>query len=113
MSALMTAPLTLLRSGDGWLLQLCGDWSLTAMPGIEAHLHGLPAELHGALTCDWAQTRTPGIGPAWALLRRLADAGGVSQQLNIRHEGNPPHFLELLRKLHVERHAAYATRTPP
>jgi phospholipid/cholesterol/gamma-HCH transport system permease protein len=113
MSALMTAPLALSRSGDGWLLQLCGDWSLTAMPGIEAQLNSLPAELHGELTCDWTQAQTPGISPAWALLRRLADVAGVSQQLTIRHAGNPPHFLELLQRLHVERHAAYAKRASP
>jgi phospholipid/cholesterol/gamma-HCH transport system permease protein len=109
----MTAPLALSRSGDGWLLQLYGDWSLTAMPGIEAQLNALPAELQGALTCDWTQAKAPGISPAWALLRHLADAGGASQQLKILHTGNPPHFLELLQKLHVERHAAYAMRAQP
>ena len=108
----MTAPLALSRSGDGWLLKLSGDWSLKAMPGIETQLNSLPAELQGALTCDWTEALAPGISPAWALLRRLADADGGSQQLNIHHIGNPPHFLELLQKLHVDRHAAYATRAP-
>jgi phospholipid/cholesterol/gamma-HCH transport system permease protein len=115
MSAAMTVPLALSRSGDGWLLLLSGDWSLTAMPSIEAHLKSLPAALHGTLTCDWTQARAPGISPAWALLRRLADADadGGPQQLNIRHTGNPPHFLELLQKLHVDRHEAYSKQAPP
>ena len=108
----MTAPLALSRSGDGWLLRLSGDWSLTAMPSVEAHLEALPASLHGTLTCDWTQAHAPGISPAWALLRRLADAAGDSGQLDVRHTGNPPHFLDLLQKLHVERHAAYG-RAPP
>jgi phospholipid/cholesterol/gamma-HCH transport system permease protein len=110
MSATMTAPLALSRSGDGWLLLLSGDWSLTAMPGIEAHLNGLPTALQGTLTCDWTQVLNPGISPAWALLRRLADAG--PGQLDVRHTGNPPHFLDLLQKLHVERHAAYSQAPP-
>src|ERR1700727_2256764 len=83
MSATMTAPLALSRSGDGSLL---------------------------LLTCDWTQVRNPGISPAWALLRRLADVG--PGQLDVHHTGNPPHFLDLLQKLHVERHAAYS-RAPP
>ena len=109
----MTAPLALSRSGDGWLLLLSGDWSLTAMPGIEARLATLPAALQGTLTCDWTQVHAPGISPAWALLRRLADAGGDPGQLNVHHTGNPPHFLDLLQKLHVERHAAYSRSPPP
>ena len=32
----MTAPLSLSRTGNGWLLLLRGDWSLAAMPGIGA-----------------------------------------------------------------------------
>jgi phospholipid/cholesterol/gamma-HCH transport system permease protein len=102
MSATMTAPLALEPQGDGWRLALHGDWSLAAMPGIEAQLKSLPATLHGNLICDWTQARAPGISPAWALLRRLADAA----PLTVSHEGNPPHFLELLQKLHVDRHAA-------
>jgi phospholipid/cholesterol/gamma-HCH transport system permease protein len=110
MSATLMAPLALSRSGDGWLLLLCGDWSLQAMPSIEAHLLNLPAALHGTLICDWTQAQSPGISPAWALLRRLADGG--PGQLDIRHTGNPPHFLEFLQKLHVERHAAYSQAQP-
>ncbi len=99
----MTAPLALEPQGDGWRLALHGDWSLAAMPGIEAQLKSLPATLHGNLICDWTQARTPGISPAWALLRRLAEA---APPLTVSHAGNPPHFLELLQKLHVDRHAA-------
>jgi phospholipid/cholesterol/gamma-HCH transport system permease protein len=110
MSAAMTAPLSLSRAGDGWLLLLRGDWSLTAMPGIEAGLNGLPG-LEGGVTCDWTQARAPGISPAWALLQRLAElsAGGHS---DIRHIGDPPHFLDLLQKLHVDRIAAHAQAPP-
>jgi phospholipid/cholesterol/gamma-HCH transport system permease protein len=111
MSATMTAPLALERQGDGWRLRLSGDWSLAAMPGIEAQLNSLPA-LDGTLVCDWTQAEAPGISPAWALLRRLADTCG-QQPLDVRHTGNPPHFLELLQKLHVDRHAAYSQQAPP
>jgi phospholipid/cholesterol/gamma-HCH transport system permease protein len=106
----MTEPLALEPDGDGWRLRLSGDWSLAAMPRIEAQLNGLPATLSGNLVCDWTNVQTPGISPAWALLRRLAEA---VTPLNVRHEGNPPHFLDLLEKLHVERHAAYSRQAPP
>jgi phospholipid/cholesterol/gamma-HCH transport system permease protein len=110
MSATMTEPLALEPDGDGWRLLLAGDWSLAAMPRIEAQLKSLPATLHGNLICDWSHAQTPGISPAWALLRRLAEA---ARPLNVSHAGNPPHFLELLQKLHVERHAAYSRQTAP
>jgi len=100
----MTAPLALEPQGDGWRLKLRGDWSLAGMPGIEAQLESLPATLHGNLVCDWTDAQAPGISPAWALLRRLAEDAPA---LAVRHAGNPPHFLELLQKLHVERQAAY------
>jgi phospholipid/cholesterol/gamma-HCH transport system permease protein len=112
MSAAMTAPLSLSRSGDGWLLELSGDWSLAAMPSIEAQLKDLPG-LEGSLICDWTHAQSPGISPAWALLRRLAETGGSAPQVDVRHTGNPPHFLDLLQKLHVERHAAYSRAAPP
>jgi phospholipid/cholesterol/gamma-HCH transport system permease protein len=108
MSAVLTSSLTLEPQGDGWRLLLSGDWSLVGLPGIEAQLKSLPPTLHGNLECDWTHAQTPGISPAWALLRRLADA---SSSLEVRHTGNPPHFLELLQKLHVERHAAYSARS--
>ena len=106
----MTVPLSLSRAGDGWLLRLSGDWSLTAMPGIEAELKTLPG-LEGGVTCDWTQARAPGISPVWALLQRLAElrAGGHA---DIRHTGDPPHFLDLLQKLHVDRIAAHAQAPP-
>jgi phospholipid/cholesterol/gamma-HCH transport system permease protein len=110
MSAGMTDPLALEPDGAGWRLTLSGDWSLPALPHIEVWLASLPAALAGDLVCDWKDARTPGIGPAWALLRRLAE---TAPALNVRHSGDPPHFLDLLQKLHVERHAAYSRQTPP
>jgi phospholipid/cholesterol/gamma-HCH transport system permease protein len=106
----MTDPLALEPDGDGWRLLLLGDWSLAAMPRIEAQLKNLPATLQGQLVCDWAGAQAPGISPTWALLRRLAEAGAV---LHVSHAGNPPHFLDLLQKLHVERHAAYSRQAAP
>jgi len=93
----MTVPLALEPAGTGWQLELRGDWSLAAMPQIEAHLGSLPSTLRGPLTCDWSHAEAPGIGPAWALLRRLAGAGLPPAEL--KHTGDPPHFLELLQKL--------------
>ena len=100
----MTAPLALEPQGDGWRLALNGDWSLAAMPGIEAQLRSLPLTLHGNLICDWTQARTPGISPAWALLRRLAEA---VPPLTVSHAGNPPHFLQLLQN---QQHVLAQTR---
>ena len=105
----MTDPLALEPDGDGWRLRLFGDWSLAALPRIEAQLKSLPTALHGNLVCDWTQALAPGISPAWALLRRLAE---TMPPLNVRHAGNAPHFLDLLQKLHVERHAAYRRHAP-
>jgi len=110
MSAALTDPLALEPDGNGWRLLLSGDWSLTAMPRIEAQLKSLPATLSGNLLCDWTHVQTPGISPAWALLRRLAE---TVPPLNVTHAGNPPHFLDLLQKLHVERHAAYSRQVHP
>src|SRR5271169_2532522 len=103
MSPTMTAPLALEPEGGGWRLQLRGDWSLAAMPQIAAQLRNIPATLHGSMLCDWSQAEAPGIGPAWALLRRLADAD--PQSSGLRHTGGPPHFLELLQKLQLDRRA--------
>jgi len=94
--------------GEDWRLHLDGDWSLAAMAQIEAQLRALPGGLRGTLVCDWSQAEAPGIGPAWALLMRLADLG--AGPLDVRHTGNPPHYLDLLEKLKAERRAA---RTPP
>src|ERR1700686_4910148 len=92
-------------AGD-WHLHLGGDWSLAAMAQIEAQLDSLPDTLRGTLVCDWSRAEAPGIGPAWALLMRLTDLG--ARHLDVRHTGNPPHYLELLQKLKAERHAARA-----
>ncbi len=104
----MTAPLALEPQGDGWRLLLSGDWSLAGLASIEAQLKSLPATLHGELECDWTAAQTPGISPAWALLQRLAEA---QPALDVRHTGNPPHFLGLLQKLQIERHGAYSARS--
>jgi hypothetical protein len=99
--------LELEREGDGWRLHLDGDWSLEAMAQIEAQLRALPGGLRGTLTCDWSRAEAPGIGPAWVLLMRLAGLG--AGPLDIRHSGDPPHFLELLQKLEAEPRAAPAS----
>jgi len=92
-------------------LALTGDWSLTAMPSVETSLSRLPENLRGTLVCDWQGAKTPGIAPAWALLKRLAEIDPGS--LRIRHEGNPPPFLDLLLKLDAQRHAAHETLDAP
>src|ERR1700728_915357 len=103
MTPTMTAPLVLHGEGEDWHLSLIGDWSLAAMAQIEAQLEGLPGSLSGTLTCDWSAAEAPGIGPVWALLMRLADLG--AQHLEVRHQGDPPHFFQLLQKLDADRHA--------
>lgn len=108
MSQSLTAPLALEGQDGNWRLALTGDWSLTAMPAVEAQLNRLPEDLRGILVCDWRSAKTPGIAPAWALLKRLAEID--ADALKIRHEGNPPPFLELLLKLNADRHAARQTR---
>jgi phospholipid/cholesterol/gamma-HCH transport system permease protein len=92
--------LALDRNGEGWRLELAGDWSLAQMPRIDAELKSLPEPMTGSLVCDWSRAERPGIGPVWALLTRLAEVGGAD--LKIRHQGNPPHSVDLLRKLHLE-----------
>jgi phospholipid/cholesterol/gamma-HCH transport system permease protein len=87
-----------------WRLRLHGDWSLAGMTQIEAELGTLPGTLQGTLVCDWSQALQPGIGPAWALLTHLAGISGGD--LEVRHTGDPPHFLQLLQKLQSERHIA-------
>jgi phospholipid/cholesterol/gamma-HCH transport system permease protein len=86
-----------------WLLRPGGDWSLSAMAGVQDALDALPARLEGSLVCDWSQAGSPGIGPTWALLARLASAGGG--RLAVSHAGGPPHHLDLLKTLE--------TRPPP
>jgi len=92
--------LTLNRQGDDWRLELHGDWSLGAMGRIDPELRALSGPLSGTLVCDWSRAEHPGIGPVWSLLARLADIG--TPQLALRHEGNPPHIVQLLGKLQGE-----------
>jgi phospholipid/cholesterol/gamma-HCH transport system permease protein len=101
--------LALQREGEDWRLCLNGDWSLGGMAQIDRELRALPGPASGTLICDWSHAERPGIGPVWALLGRLADLGG--SQLRVRHEGGPPHTLQLLEKLTLERHAAFSA--PP
>jgi phospholipid/cholesterol/gamma-HCH transport system permease protein len=96
----MTVPLALEPAGMGWQLELRGDWSLAAMPQIEAQLESLPTTLRGPMLCDWSHAEAPGIAPAWALLRRLSHAGLPAAEIS--HSGGPPHFLELLQKLELD-----------
>ena len=102
--------LNLEGEGDDWRLHLNGDWSLGQVARIEAQLKALPGDLHGRLVCDWSRSESPGIGPAWALLMRLARFG--SGTLEVRHTGDPPHFLDLLQRLQANRHAAAARPEP-
>ncbi len=92
-------------AGQAWRLALVGDWSLRGLPHIEAALRTLPV-LRGTVICDWSRATTPGIGSAWVLLMRLSAPGGTS--LEVRHEGDPPHWLRLLDTLHAARDAAHA-----
>ena len=95
--------------GAGWRLALSGDWSLDGLAEIDAELKTMPPHLTGRLVCDWTHAERPGIGPVWALLARLAYYDAES--LEIRHEGNPPASLELLRKLNLELCTAHGRLT--
>jgi phospholipid/cholesterol/gamma-HCH transport system permease protein len=94
--------LALQREGENWRLHLSGDWSLEALAQIDQELKALPDSISGTLICDWSQAERPGIGSVWALLTRLADFNAA--HLQVRHMGDPPHTVELLRKLKLERH---------
>jgi|HubBroStandDraft_1064217.scaffolds.fasta_scaffold00300_21 phospholipid/cholesterol/gamma-HCH transport system permease protein len=92
--------MTVLRlegEGDDRRLYLSGNWSLPALGQIETQLRALPGELHGTLVCDWSGAEAPAMGAAWVLLMRLAEIG--APHLDVRHTGDPPHYLELLQKL--------------
>src|SRR5277367_832118 len=105
----MSASMTVLKlegEGDDRRLYLNGDWSLPALGAVEAALRGLPGELHGTLVCDWSGAEAPAMGAAWVLLMRLTETGAA--HLDIRHAGNPPHYLELLQKLQAAQVAAPA-----
>jgi phospholipid/cholesterol/gamma-HCH transport system permease protein len=101
--------LALQRDGEGWRMNLSGDWSLEALPRIDQDLEALPAALSGTLLCDWSRVERPGIAPVWALLTRLCELG-TAPQLVVRHEGNPPHTVQLLQKLQQELCTAHGTR---
>jgi phospholipid/cholesterol/gamma-HCH transport system permease protein len=93
--------LALQREGEEWRLYLNGDWSLAAMAQIHRELSALKGPMSGGLICDWSHAQTPGIGPVWALLTRLAELGAA--HLEVRHVGNAPHTVALLQKLKLER----------
>ncbi len=101
--------LALQRDGEGWRIDLRGDWSLEALPRIDVELEALPAAMSGTLVCDWSRVEHPGIAPVWALLTRLSELGS-ERQLAVRHEGNPPHTVQLLQKLQRELCTAHGTR---
>jgi|SRR5271166_805873 len=98
--------LALQQGGEDWRLSLAGDWSLSAMANIDRELKALPSPMGGNLICDWSHAEAPGIGPVWALMSRLAEVGTAT--LSVRHEGGPPHTVELLRKLASEQRSAPA-----
>ena len=102
--------LALERQGLSWRLQLSGCWSLAAMGAVEDELNSLPTVIDGAVVCDWSGAESPGIGPAWALLHRLAERnpGGHA----ITHTG-APYLLDFLQKLHDERHPLDRVRADP
>ena len=102
--------LALQRDGEGWRIDLSGDWSLEALPRIDRELEALPAAMSGTLVCDWSGVEHAGIAPVWALLTRLCELGSA-RQLAVRHEGNPPHTVQLLQKLQQELCTAQGTRT--
>jgi phospholipid/cholesterol/gamma-HCH transport system permease protein len=106
--------LALERRGNEWRLNLNGDWSLAAMATIDQNLKTLTTPLSGALVCDWSHAETPGIGPVWALLKRVKDLSAAADTgaLRITHIG-APHTLEFLEKLTVERYALHAVPQPP
>jgi phospholipid/cholesterol/gamma-HCH transport system permease protein len=112
----MTA-LTLEGEAGEWRLRLHGDWSLAGLAQIDAQLADLSGGLHGTLDCDWSQAESPAMGTAWGLLMRLGELarldGSGSPPLDIRHSGNPPHFLQLLQKLAAQRGTAPAVAQAP
>jgi hypothetical protein len=48
------AALALERRGNGWRLQLNGDWSLAAMASIDQELRTLTTPIDAAMVCDWS-----------------------------------------------------------
>src|ERR1700677_313901 len=101
--------LALHRDGESWRIDLRGDWSLEALPQIDLQLAALPGPMSGTLVCDWSRVEHPGLGPVWALLTRLTELGNA-HGLVVRHEGNPPHTVQLLQKLQLEVCTAHGKR---
>ncbi|HMK87748.1 MAG TPA: ABC transporter permease [Steroidobacteraceae bacterium] len=101
--------LALHREGNDWRLDLKGDWSLDRLPQIDRELDALSGPIEGSVVCDWSRAEHPGLGPVWALLTRLAELGAA--QLDIRHEGNPPSSVQLLKKLQLEICTSQGKRT--
>ncbi len=101
--------LALRRDGADWRLDLSGDWSLQGLARIDEELKALPGPVTGLLICDWSAVEHPAIATVWALLTRLSYLGNA--QLEIRHQGQPPHTVELLRKLNLELCTAQGKRT--
>jgi phospholipid/cholesterol/gamma-HCH transport system permease protein len=97
--------LTLERQNSGWRLALNGDWSLNAMPVIEAELNQLPP-LSGKVTCDWSAASDPGIGTAWMLLTRLMSL--TTEDHPVTHV-DAPSLLGFLQHLDMQRRS----REPP
>jgi phospholipid/cholesterol/gamma-HCH transport system permease protein len=96
----MASSLSVEGDGDAWRLIIGGDWSAPALASVQAAIERLPPALHGVVVCDWSQAESPGLGPVWALLARLAaaDAG----RLAIRHV-SPPRYLAFLEELRAGR----------
>ena len=107
--------LTLQQRDGRWQLNLDGDWSLAAMPAVARELKSLRLPEHGGVVCDWSRAVNPGLGPVWALLTRLAEAGARGADggtLQVTHIGEP-HMLDFLRTLRLERREAVAKPPTP
>jgi phospholipid/cholesterol/gamma-HCH transport system permease protein len=80
-------------------IDVVGNWTLDAIPLLDARIAALPDSFSGALECDWSRAHEVDLGAAWVLLERL-QARGATQ---IRHTGNPPELLALLESLQEQR----------
>jgi len=105
-----TTALALERESDGWHVQLRGDWSLPAMARIVQELRSLDVALDAPVTCDWTNAGTPGIAPAWALLRRIGELN--PRGFPVTHVGEPD-VLAFLARLAAERGGGRAAQPGP
>ncbi len=80
-------------------IDVVGNWTLDAIPLLDARIAALPGSFSGVLDCDWSRAREVDLGAAWVLIERL-QARGATQ---IRHTGNPPELLALLESLQEQR----------